>query len=255
MTSYSSAIGQFTIGLSPIQGEPTPNAPSMLQTVIPAYPYWQYQDDENIQTLFDVLNQLSQYYLNWFNQANLPVYTSANVSGALLDWVAQGLYGMTRPLLGSGYSRRLGAIDSVYIDQLEINGTKIVSGGNYQLASDDIFKRIMTWNLYKGDGPLFSTTWLKRRVARFLTGVSGLDGFAGNGVQNTYDVSVQVASAGSGFGSFSFGVSGFGGAANGIVIHIRNAANYDANVLYALQEAVNQGIIGLPFQYQFTVTY
>jgi len=44
----------------------------------------------------------------------------------------------------------------------------------YELP-DDIFKRILTWNLYKGDGNRFSMRWLKRRIARFLFGVNGID--------------------------------------------------------------------------------
>jgi len=112
----------------------------------------------------------------------------------------------------------------------------------------------MTWNLYKGDGKLFSTTWLKRRVMRFLLGVNGVDGAGGNGVQETYDVSVSSSSSGSGFGSFIFGVSGFG-ASSGFIIHINNSSSYDPNVLSALQEGVNSGILALPFQLSFLVTY
>jgi len=255
MTVYSSAIGQFTIGLSPIQGTPPNAGPFTLQTTIPAYPYWEYADDDDVQALFDIYNQLAQYYLDWFNQTPLPVYTSSAISGSLLDWVAEGLYGMNRPLLGSGFSRRIGAIDTDIIDQLEICGTKIISGGSFQLASDDVFKRVMTWNLYKGDGKLFNTTWLKRHVMRFLVGENGLDGLNGGGVQETYDVSVNLVGSGSGFGSFGFGVSGFGGAGSGIVIHINNAISYDPNVLSALQEAVSLGILQLPFQETFSVTY
>ncbi|MGA3767720.1 hypothetical protein ACPBXC_29065, partial [Escherichia coli] len=40
---------------------------------------------------------------------------------------------------------------------------------------DDLFKRIMTWNFYKGDGFYFSIPWIKRRILRFLLGVNGTD--------------------------------------------------------------------------------
>lgn len=254
MTSYPSDIGQFVIGLSPIGGSALP-VQQPLQTQIPAYPYWQYADDDDIQALFEAYNQAAQYYMDWFNTTPLAVYTNPNVSGFLLDWVAQGLYGMVRPLLGSGFSRRIGAIDTYAINQLAIDATKVISGGTFQTATDDIFKRIMTWNFYKGDGLMFSTTWLKRRVMRFLTGVGGLDGLDGHGVHETYGISVNTASAGSGFGQFVFGQSAFGGSPNALVISITNPLDYNPNVMLALQESVNSGVLTLPFQLQFTVVY
>ena len=42
-------------------------------------------------------------------------------------------------------------------------------------VTDDVFKRILTWHFYKGDGKNFSVRWLKRRIWRFLQGANGTD--------------------------------------------------------------------------------
>lgn len=42
-------------------------------------------------------------------------------------------------------------------------------------TSDDTYRRIITWAFYKGDGKVFTPTWLKRRINRFLNGANGTD--------------------------------------------------------------------------------
>ena len=42
-------------------------------------------------------------------------------------------------------------------------------------TTDDIFKRIITWHFFKGDGKYFTVAWLKRRIYRFLYGEDGTD--------------------------------------------------------------------------------
>ena len=248
---YSSAIGEFVIGLSPIQGEFLPLSPVTVQSTISSYLYWQYADDDNLQSMVDAYNGCQQYYLDWFNETPLAIYTSTAISGSLLDWVGFGLYGVVRPMLGSSYSKTLGAVDTITPNELAVNASKTITSGSFQTASDDIYKRVITWNFYKGDGKHFTIKWLKKRVARFLTGLNGTD----PGIQETYDISVTSGSHGSAFGSFSFGVSSFGAEPNTVVIAIKNPANYDPNVLSALQQLVNQRTLNLPFQYQFAVSY
>jgi hypothetical protein len=113
--------------------------------------------------------------------------------------VAQGLYGLGRTSLASPLTPDVGPL-----------GTLIPLGTLFPLArldvstqttyniSDDVFKRILTWDIYKGDGKRFSSHWLKRRIMRFLVGVNGTDpqpwypGFV-VGAENTSAIGVQVS--------------------------------------------------------------
>jgi hypothetical protein len=56
------------------------------------------------------------------------------------------------------------------------------------LTDDDLFKRILTWHLYKGDGKLFNIRWLKRRIMRFLTGEQGGNGQSAAGTPSNADM-------------------------------------------------------------------
>lgn len=146
-----------------------------LQTILPAYVYQQYADDENIQAIFAALNQYSQSYLDWFNETTLSVYTSPAISGPLLDWVGTNLYGIERPVFSSLTSSVIAGIDAYPINVADINGVIRTHSGTAVTASDDYYKRTLTWHLYAGDGRQFSVPWLRKRVARFLYGVNGTD--------------------------------------------------------------------------------
>jgi hypothetical protein len=244
----SSAIGQFVIGQSPIQGALLTPPPLPIVKQILSYLYWQYRDDEDLQAFVDAYNQISQYYLDWSNATPLGVYTLSTISGQLLDWIALGIYGQVRPALPTGTDMNFGPIDTVTNNVAPINASGVISGRHFISTSDDIFKRVMTWNLYKGDGKRFTSQWLKRRVARFLTGKNGTD----PGIQQTYDVSVQAQSFQNGFGRFAFGIDQFG-YKKAALIKILNSSSYDPNVLAALQEIVLSRAVNLPFQYQFSV--
>jgi len=153
--------------------EPTP-APA-LQTTIPAYPYQEFADDLAVAAFFESYTQISQSYLDWSNQTPLSVYTSPAISGPLLDWIGQGIYGITRPVFSSLVTSTLAGIDAYPINVADINGVIRTSSGTAVVASDDYYKRFMTWFLYLGDGRRFSVPWLRKRVARFLYGVNGGD--------------------------------------------------------------------------------
>lgn len=232
----------------------------MLTQIIPSYLYVQYQDEptpdpvsnrdlavagvavagyaiagaglidtrvSNLQAFINAYNSLAQGYLTDINALNLPIYTLQ--SGAMLDWVALGIYGVNRPSLsyGSTYTP-LGVYNTV-----EYNVTAYsedIKGGevtNY-IVTDDYFKRILTWNFYKGDGFQFNVTWLKRRVKRFLLGEDGID-FP---IEETYDVSVTSP------------------ASNTFEITI---ADTDAAKIF--EAALFQNVLNVPFQYTFMVTY
>ena len=102
-------------------------------------------------------------------------------------------------------------------------------GSTVSLANDDIYKRVITWNFYKGDGYEFNINWLKNRVYRFLAQANGI----AQPIPNTYQVSVEIS--------------------NKIVtITIGSSLNTYASILSAL---INNGTLQLPFQYTFSVVY
>lgn len=183
---FSGVAIRETSEYTPSEGDFPPPGPTTLLAVIPAYLYQQYNDDEDLQAFVDALNALYQSYVTWFATVMLPVYTNPMVNTDLLDWVAQGLYGMSRPALPSGRSQNIGAINTFALNTWVINEEEIIGPPDYYITTDDIFRRILTWHLWKGDGKIFDIRWLKRRVKRFLTGT---DGTAGN-TEQTYDVSV-----------------------------------------------------------------
>ena len=164
-----------------------PTGPTSATKVIKAYPYRQYADDDNITAFFDAYNIYAQAYVDLFNNLNLPIYTKDPVSGDLLDWIAQGLYGIARPALPTnlGVPPR-GPVNSFAVNSLDVNGYKPSVPENYTATTDDTFRRIITWAFYKGDGKTFTPRWLKRRINRFLNGTNGTD------IANdqTYDISV-----------------------------------------------------------------
>jgi len=163
------------------------SGPSSVTKTIPAYPYVQYQDDDNVTAFFDAFNIYAQAYVDWFNALDLPIYTKAPVQGTLLDWVAQGLYGIARPGLPTSVgSIERGAVNTFTPNEIPVNGMIAGTPDSYISVSDDFFRRILTWRLYKGDGPFTSIPWLKRRINRFLNGMNGTDVTD----QTTYGVSI-----------------------------------------------------------------
>lgn len=144
-----------------------------LQKIIPAYLYAEYQDDPDLPSLFDALNAYGLGYLQWFLQTPLGVYTL--LSGSLLNWIGLALYGMPRPVLSTGTIEKYGGYDTKAYDTEAYGAHSEIGTGTVQVATDDIYKRCLTWNLYRGDGQVFSLQWLKNRVARFMNGPSGSD--------------------------------------------------------------------------------
>lgn len=240
-----SGIGGFVIGESPIGGQspfaprpPTqyvgPNAVyeyasglTCLPQIIPAYVFQQYADDDNIQALFIAQNQYATQFLLWFNTLNLPIYTGGIVAGALLDWVAQGVYGIMRPSVTTGGGTSVGAINSYAINTVSINTRKISSNEMLQSTNDDVFRRVITWNFYKGDGFVFNMQWLKRRILRFLNGANGISPV----IDNTYQASITVSGK-----TFSAVV-----------------ATGDTGMISLLNSLIASGACAIPFQYVVTV--
>ncbi len=217
----------------PIQPTPTPvpavfppSAPTTLQQVIKSYLYVQYQDDDDLQAWVRSYNENQQEYVDLFNQVIAPLYTLDIIQGALLDWIAKGLYGMIRPTLASGQNNDIGPYNTVLYNELEFNGVVRAGSQNVAATTDDIFKRIMTWRLYRGDGKIFTPEWLKRRIKRFLYGENGTDVV----ISETYDISVTY---------------------DGTDINILLPALTASTIL---KDAIDSGAVELPFQYTYNVT-
>lgn len=205
-----------------------PEGPTTVLKTIPAYPYVNFQGDDNISAFFTAYNTYAQGYVDWFNALNFPIYTQAPVSGTLLDWVGQSIYGMLRPGLQTGQTiRRQGPVNTVVVNGLVVNGYVAGTDESFQLASDDYYRRALTWAFYKGDGKVFNPRWLKRRINRFLNGPNGTD------VVNdeTFDISAQFT----GYKEWT------------ITIPTSPAA-------LAFQAFVNNGALELPIQTNWTVT-
>lgn len=203
------------------------------QRIIPAYPYIQYRDDDNINAFFEAYNQIAQGYLDWFNNTQLGDYRQ--LTGPLLDWIAEGLYGIARPALPGGAARLIGPLNTWTLNtgNLPLNTELMLGSVQNYIVTDDIFKRIITWHFFKGDGSQFTTTWLKKRVMRFLTGVDG----ATIAIDQTYPISVTFVS------TSQVDITVTLTTTNGLTL-------YAAQIL---QAAVGAGVLQTPFQLTFAV--
>jgi hypothetical protein len=183
---FAGVVVQGASNFQPLGGFP-PAGPTTVLGGLPSYLYQQYNDDEDLQAFVDAYNQLAQAYVAWFANASLPVYAgNPLITGALLDWVASGIYGMKRPVLPSGLSSTRGPFNTAAFNTIPFNALIRQGPTGIYATSDDIFKRILTWHLWRGDGFVFNVRWLKRRVQRFLTGTNGTAGQT----DQTYQVSV-----------------------------------------------------------------
>ncbi len=218
------ALGSFVLGQNQLGG--TPNN-GKIQSIIPSYLYQQYADDSDLQAFVNAYNTLAQGYLDWFNQTPLALYTSTAISGSLLDWTASGVYGIERPVLATSSVTKVGGWDAKAWNSIEWNGFRVTQSGTAAIANDDIYKRALTWALYRGDGKQMTVQWLKRRVARFIYGANGSDidiGLISN---------VHITNS-----------------AKAITITVPTSASGSS----ALQNLIAQNFLALPFQLTYTVT-
>ncbi|MBP2171017.1 hypothetical protein J2125_004209 [Erwinia toletana] len=200
-----------------------------IDKIIPSYPFVQYNDDPNVVAFFTAYNTMAQHYLTAFNKLTLPYWPDDGINGYLLDWITAGIYGHGRPYLKiSTESIAKGAYNSVEYNTVPYAKLKSYWPGQTQYLPDEYFKRILTWNFYKGDGFQFCTGWLKRRIARFIYGKSGGD-FT---LQSAFNISVSSSA-----GTFNLTVP-----------------EYGDGVGQFLKTAIEQGLVNLPFIYTFNVT-
>jgi hypothetical protein len=194
---------------------------SNLTQQLPSYPYQQYADDPNVVAFFTAYNNFSQANLDATNALCLPNYQSQFYP--LLDWVADSLYGQHRNALPIGTSQLVGPINTYEYNQEQANQYQVLFHGTSFDVSDGVFKSIIQWNNFKGDGYQFTLTWLKRRVKRFMNG----NPF----VSNTYDISAVFTSA------------------YAVTITVPSSYTY----AQIFQAAVSSKAVLMPFQYTFTV--
>lgn len=235
----------------------------MQTNLTPAYVYREYADDQNIQALNTSFNQLAQQYIDWFNTVGLPVYTG--LSDGLLDWVCEGLYGLKRPVLTNGISTpgNIGNLYGSVIYGFAPYGTPMLGSSvipaPFYYVNDDFYKRILTWRFYKGDGFYFTVSWLKRRIARFMSGVNG----TAPNIDQTNNISVTISnnhvvtitlltgnitqSWNGTYGLVGYGMVGYGGYSTKQELMPPNPTTQ------YLADAVRSGILDLPFQYMYQV--
>ena len=111
------------------------------------------------------------------------------LTGSLLDWIAAGLYGFTRPTIEAVGIAPQGPLNTAQLNTITLNDWTSGTPSTFSQATDDLFQRIMTWHLYKGDGKYFTLKWLKRRVKRFLYGANGTD----VNVADTSKISITIS--------------------------------------------------------------
>lgn len=249
-----------SVPVFPDTGGFPPAGPTSLLDTIKSYLYIQYNDDDDLQGFVAAYNNLTQQYVNWFNTINVPVYTSPTISGTLLDWVLTNLYGQIRPALSSGRNRNLGALNTYALNTLALNTRKIIGAQDITATTDDFYKRIMTWNFYKGDGKVPNIRWLKRRIMRFLLGANGTD----INPNNTYQVSVTFGTGNQINITLVKGRRNVTGGAilNRFVLNTKRLNELDSffvsivplqNVAI-LKEAIDSGVLQLPFQFTYVVS-
>ncbi|HAU3138639.1 TPA: hypothetical protein JDD40_004851 [Salmonella enterica subsp. diarizonae] len=231
----------------------------MLEDIIRSYLYTQYNDDDNIRAFVTAYNTMAKNIYDWMRSANLPLFVGGYNAGDQLRWIARGIYGVKPPVLASDRQLVIGEFNTFTFNTVPFNTRKVINQSEQVVVSDDLFKRIMTWNFYKGDGFYFTTPWLKRRIMRFLTGVNGVD------VVNDQHWSISVLFSGSG-ASVSI-IKGFRKLTDSSVYNAQTfnsrAYNQKTSVLiksneyeYAslFKQAFDSGLLHMPFYQQVSVT-
>ena len=206
----------------------------MLTSPIKAYLYQGFNDDDDVRAFFTAYNALAQQFYDWMLNVNMPIFIGGYNAGNQLYWLVYGLYGVTPPSMVSSKKFTYGPYSHIIFNDMPYNALKVESQNTQVLTSDDVFKRILTWNFYKGDGFTFSVPWLKRRVRRFLEGTNGVD------ITNDQQWGVSVVFDGSG----------------GITINLSSERSTFINLAFAsiFKSAFENNLLHMPFWASVTVT-
>lgn len=234
-----------------------PLSPTTLLNVIKSYLYVQYSDDYSLQSFVDAFNTLAQDYVSYMANLNLPVYASTSVTAGLLDWVGQGLYGITRPALPSSATTAKGPLNTLPLNIGPLNFYQKAAVTKYYLTDDDTYRRVMTWSLARSEGKAFNMRWLKARIERFLYGVNGL----ALAVDQTYRVSVSVNGRQVNIKILSNSRTYIKGTLNNGLLNTLPLNGFtSSNVVYpsipeapVLKAAIEGGVLPLPFQFTYVV--
>lgn len=224
-----------------------------LANVAPSYLYFQYSDDDDLQAFVSSYNEIAQGYVDWFNNTPLGVYTSPYITGALLDWIGLGVYGIERPYLSSVVNDNYGSVNTFAVNEKAINDFVRNQSGTSQAVNDDYYKRVITWHTYRGDGYQASIFWLKKRIARFLYGSNGSD-ISLNQINNVSISIVSLKSAG------AINTS----PVNTFAINQRSDINFtpkhtltitipNTAAALAFETLLNEGYFSIPFQITYRV--
>lgn len=231
----------------------------MLEEIIKSYLYTQYNDDDDIRAFVSAYNALAQDVYTWMLSANLPIFVGGYNAGDQLKWIAEGIYGVKKPILVSEKQSIYGPFNAVLFNQLPFNGRKVVKQSEQVVVSDDLFKRIMTWNFYKGDGYYFTIPWLKRRIMRFLTGVDGVDVvndqrwsisvlFSSSGASISIIKGFRKLTAASMFNHFTYNSQAFNQNKSVLI----KSTDYEYAALF--KQAFDSGLLHMPFYQPVSVT-
>jgi hypothetical protein len=272
----STAAGhKFTAVQLYLSGRPTPDdllknykrgnfppvGPTGVLQPIQSYLYQEYSDDDDLQAFVAAYNSMQQDIVDTFNGLNLPIYTKEPVAGALLDWVARGLYGMSRPSLISGQYKTLGPYNSGEYDTQQYNQWNLLFPDQIAVTNDDIFRRILTWHISKREGKYFTIPWLKKRIAKFLYGTNGTQ----PNIDQTYQISVAFGPNYEVTIRFVLGIrTVIGGSlynANDFQYNTMMYGELDSTYqnlprlpnMLEFSQCVNSGVLELPFQFKWNV--
>lgn len=208
----------------------------MLANPLPSYLYTGFMDDDNVRAFFDAYNSLSQQMYDWFATVNLPIFIGSSNGGDQLHWLVHGIYGQLPPSMVNSKTITAGPYNTILYNQLPYNGWKKTNENTQIVTSDDVFKRILTWNFYKGDGFNFTVPWLKRRVRRFLEGALGTD------IVNDQQWGVSVTFDGNGGINITLAVSS------------QTAGFIDLTFADIFKSAFDNKLLHMPFWANVTVT-
>lgn len=242
-----------------------PTSPTSATKTIPSYLYFQYQTDEDLPSLIQSYNTMSQEVIDWFNNLNLPIYTLQ--SGDLLDWVGAGIYGYPRPQLSSYTQFPPQGATATYPTARYATADMVRTSSSYGVkASDDVYKRCLTWQFYKGDGFQFTIPWLKRRVYRWMNGTNGTS----PDIAYTSDVGITFSKPGSITVYFYQGPTASMTTSFGPTASLKRTAysqpvyfaptitidftGYSGTLISQFIDSINSGAITFPFQYTVVVT-
>ena len=230
---------------------------------IRSYLYQEYSDDDDLQAFVRAYNEMQQDFVDTFLNLELPVYCRDPISGALLDWVGAGVYGMPRPRITSGDVTILGGYNTLMYNQNQFvyNAYERVYPPEDAEISDDFYRRILTWHYSKGMGKYFSIQWLKKRVMQFLIGVDGKN----INIDETYRVSVSFGEGCEVAIRIINGVRTIGCTSqyNDNCFQYNRMGYNELDSTYVafppfdfaknLKNAITSGVLELPFQFKFDV--